>query len=211
MNNLKEIISNYSRWSELHIICTKIESFLDTDFSIAAESCKSLIETICKTILEEKGFEYSRNEKIQSLVGKTVACLELNSSSKQLKQLSRQLVTFVKNIAEIRNNITVLSHGRSLSQIKKDGLDAVTSSFLVQSTSSVCSFLIQYFENTLVRKPSDKPLIFSDYDEFHNFIDDQYDDVIIAEIAYPTSEALFHIDETAFKTRYQEYLESLDD
>lgn len=211
MNTLKEIISNYSRWDKLHIICTKIESYLEIDFSVSAESCKSLIETICKTILDEKELEYSKNEKILSLVGKTLSCLELSTSSGQLKQLSRQLVTIVRNIAEIRNDITVFSHGRSLSQHKIDSLDNITSSFLIQSTSSICSFLIQFFENTLVRKPSDKHIIYSDFEEFNNSLDDEYGDVIIADNTYPTSEALFYIDQTAYNTRYNDYLESSDD
>lgn len=95
---------------------------LDMEDKNPAESiskAKELIETCCKTILDEKSIEYSKELKVHQLAKLTIETLmpndfnELSDSTKQaLKMILVSLSTITHGTAQLRNEIGT-GHGKS--------------------------------------------------------------------------------------------------
>jgi len=70
-------------------------------------------------------------------------------------------------------------------------------------------FLIEYYEIEFPNKREKKKEKI-DYSDFNEFLDEEYGDVDVIGIPYPTSEVLLSVDGTAYGVKYQEYLGELD-
>ena len=55
MDKLKDKISQYGRWAPIDEYIVRIETHLDSDFSISLENAKALLESIGKEICKSKG------------------------------------------------------------------------------------------------------------------------------------------------------------
>jgi hypothetical protein len=214
MEKLKIVIQNYGRWAGLERSCTQIETFLDSSFPIAIEGSKALIESICKTILKEQRIEYSSSINTQQLMTETINFLAFTEYSDQLKQFGRSFVNIIKNLAEIRNDIALISHGASVDELHRPKIDQISTSFLLNSIETIACFLIEYYELEFAKrseKEAESESEYNDFEEFNLYFDETYGDLTIAEYEYSSSEALFSLDPTAYKTEYQKYLENLNE
>ena len=68
MERLKKIIEQYGRWSELSLYTERIEAHTFTDFSLAIENAKALLETIGKEICFSQGMELEGNPSINAVL-----------------------------------------------------------------------------------------------------------------------------------------------
>lgn len=74
--------------------------------------CKNILESICKAIIEEKGETYSDKENSQTLVGKTLGLLNINSQiSGGLCNIIGGCSQIAKGIGEERNDKCITGHG----------------------------------------------------------------------------------------------------
>ncbi len=74
--------------------------------------CKNILESICKIILEEKNEVYSDKENTQTLVGKTLNLLDLNTQiSGGLCNIIGGCSQIAKGVGEERNDKCITGHG----------------------------------------------------------------------------------------------------
>ncbi len=74
--------------------------------------CKNILESICKAILEEKAETYNDKENTQTLVGKALGLLDINSQiSGGLCNIIGGCSQIAKGIGEIRNDKCITGHG----------------------------------------------------------------------------------------------------
>lgn len=74
--------------------------------------CKNILESICKTVLEEKNETYSDKENVQNLVGKTLGLFNINSQiSGGLTNIIGGCSQIAKGIGEVRNDKCITGHG----------------------------------------------------------------------------------------------------
>lgn len=74
--------------------------------------CKNILESICKTILEEKNETYNDKENAQALVGKTLNLFSINSQiSGGFCNIIGGCSQIAKGIGEIRNEKCITGHG----------------------------------------------------------------------------------------------------
>lgn len=205
MQKLKASASSYSRWSYIETKCTKLEYLLANDFSDAVEFSKSIIESICKTILEENKIEIMPTETVHSLMSKTISIFRIETHNETLKKVAKAFITIANGMSEIRNLISNISHGMTRSEEEKNRIDDITSTFLINCVESLSCFLIEYYEIEFPKKELEQGLAYEQEEEFNNFIDDQYERVTIAESSYLTSEALYYIDPVIYKSKYNEF------
>ena len=188
MDRLKEIANNYSRWKDISTHINRIEYQINDDFTSAIGSTKSLLEAICKTILDHETTEYDKNDNVNKLIKKTIKALRIENHD-QISLFGNSLVTSMQNLGEIRNRIDDSSHGKSLLDRNKK-IDSITASFLVNSSEMIACFLIEFYEIEHPRKRGENEFEFQEMKEFNDYLDDQHGSVEIAQIPYSTSEAL---------------------
>jgi len=224
MEKLKEIVNNYSRWIDLSTHINRIEFQINSDLTSAIGSTKSLLESICKTILDHEGREYDKNDNVNKLIKKTIQTLRIENPD-QISLFGNSLVTSIQNLGELRNRIDESSHGKSLLD-KNKKIDSITASFLINSAETIACFLIEFYEIEHPRKiEKDEFSVealkniydykgkdpYDDIRDFHVYLDNEYGFTEIANIPYATSEALFAVDITAYKDEYRKYREVVNE
>lgn len=82
---------------ETHI--STIEKTVETNPALCIETCKSLVESICKTILTNQNIEHDNYGQFQTLVKQTINCLiDTNEYYKDdLCELARRIASVSQN------------------------------------------------------------------------------------------------------------------
>jgi hypothetical protein len=104
---------------------TRMEGAVDTDPDLAIGTAKEFVESICKTILDERGEAYGKNDDLLTLVRKTTKVLQLTPgdiadtarAAVTIKRMLMNLATLVQGSAELRNAYGT-GHGKSKSQAR---------------------------------------------------------------------------------------------
>ena len=173
---------------------------------------KSIIETICKTILNDKGLAFDSTESLPGLSKKAISSLVTivpgdNEQEEELRGLGRiqgGLISSVSGICELRNRLGYLSHGRDI-------LTAATSpiyaQYVLNVTDAVGGFLLQlHSESSSITTRSRH--YYADYQEFNEWYDEMNGNISIGGYEYDASECLFKTDPEAYKEALLEYDES---
>lgn len=72
---IKEYISKMPSFNSFNRHVSTIEESVEMNPALCIDTCKSLVEGICKTILTNKNTNYSQDAKFQVLVKQTVEAL----------------------------------------------------------------------------------------------------------------------------------------
>ncbi len=211
MDKLKKIIEQYGRWSELTIYTDRIEAHVRTDFSHALENAKALLETIAKEICKSKGIKVEATASISSVLKKAFSAIGYKNSS-LVTQISSSLANIGQQVGDLRNEIGMTSHGKSLKELKErnNKVDELTKEFLIDSTVIVASFIIKAFEdeNPRIKIAEKEPMIlYAANEEFNNFWDDSYGGFEMGEYSFPASEILFNADYQAYVSEHKAFTE----
>lgn len=99
---------------------TRMDAAVINDPGLAIGTAKELVETCCKTILNERGVTFSKNADIPELVKLTSRELELTpddipekaKAGETIKRLLSNLATITQGIAELRNHYGT-GHGKA--------------------------------------------------------------------------------------------------
>lgn len=99
---------------------TRMDAAVINDPSLAIGTAKELVETCCKTILNERGVSFSKSADIPELVKLTSKELELTpddipekaKAGETIKRLLSNLATITQGIAELRNHYGT-GHGKA--------------------------------------------------------------------------------------------------
>lgn len=125
----------------------RINDSIQDDPTLAIGTSKELIESVCKTILDERNIQYDRNDDIMDLVKKTRKVLKLlpddipdsAKGAEAIRKLLSSLGNIAHIIAELRNQYGT-GHGKSA---KSKGLSARHAKLVVGSTATLVTFLFE--------------------------------------------------------------------
>lgn len=127
-----------------------------TNSANAIGMAKELIESCCKTILDEKGVAYSKDDDVPQLASKTMDILNLLPANVQPKDRGADAIKAVlgslraipTKLAEIRNPFGS-GHGKSASF---QGLEVRHAKLAVGSSITVVDFIWSTYESSLIEK-----------------------------------------------------------
>jgi len=202
LDRLKKIVEQHSRWTPLSIYIDRVEAFSETDFSLALENSKALLESISKEICKEKGVELSNNPTINQVLRAAFSAMGYSSNSLVL-QISRSLANIGQQMGNLRNEIGTTSHGKTLDEIaeRNSKMDELTKDFLLDSTAILAVLLIRAFEES---KPIIKvgdleaTLAHEENEVFNDFWDELFGEFEMGEYSFPASQILFNVDVQAY-------------
>jgi hypothetical protein len=131
---------------------TRMEGAVDTEPDLAIGTAKEFVESICKTILEERQEPYGKNDDVPTLVRKTTKVLQLTPgdvaetarAADTIKRMLMNLATLVQGSAELRN-AHGSGHGKSASQARYR-LTARHARLAVGSAATLGTFLYETHE-----------------------------------------------------------------
>lgn len=104
---------------------TRLEGAVDVDPELAIGTAKEFVESICKTILDERNVDHDKNDDLSALVKKTAKALKLTpddiadtaKAAATIKKMLNNLGTIVQGSAELRNAYGT-GHGKSKTQAR---------------------------------------------------------------------------------------------
>jgi hypothetical protein len=132
---------------ELHRQIERMQNAVENDTGLVLGTAKELIETTCKTILEERGILFSEKDDLIKLFKETRKALKLvpddiPSSAKgkeSIQKLLGSLGTIVQGLAELRN-LYGTGHGKTG---KSQGLPSRHAKLAAGSAASLATFLFE--------------------------------------------------------------------
>lgn len=210
MEKLKKIIAQYGRWSDLNILIIRIETHIESDFSHSLENAKALLETIGKEICTSKGHTLSSSSTINGVLKKAFSVLGYTNTN-LVNQVSSALATIGQQVGELRNEIGLTSHGKSLTEIRErnNRVNILTREFLIDTIEIISCFLIRNFENENPRQPNDavseNSVDYLEAEDFNEDWDETYGEFQMGAYSYPASEILFNVDKQAYINEYNAF------
>jgi len=126
---------------------TRMDAAVLNDPGLAIGTAKELVETCCKTILNERNVEFSRSADLPELVKLTSKELELTpadipekaKAAETIKRLLSNLATITQGIAELRNQYGT-GHGKAAGA---RGLQSRHAKLAVGAASTLAVFLAE--------------------------------------------------------------------
>lgn len=212
MEKLKEVLQEYGRWAALSTYVDRIETHIQIDFSHSLENAKALLETVGKEICTKNEVELGETPSINAVLKKAFTSLGYTNSN-LVNQVSSALATIGQQVGELRNEIGLTSHGKSLDEIKNrnNKVDILTREFLIDTVELVSVFLIRNFETKNERAPNElleETLDYWEAEEFNEFWDDSFGEFEMGNYSYPASEILFNVDKQAYVNEYKAFIEN---
>jgi len=210
MKKLKKVIEQYGRWAVLSMYVERIETYIESDFSLCVENSKALLESIAKQICKEKGVVLIGNESINKLVKISFEAIGFEKRD-PINTIATSLSAIAQQIGNLRTSIGSTSHGKSLDELERrnQNMDFLTNEFLISSIEIVSCFLIRNFENENPRKPAesvDETLDYYEAEEFNEFWDNLFGEFEMGDYSYPASEILFYVDNQVYKNEYNAFI-----
>lgn len=113
MKWIREHISKMPSFNYLNDHLSTIESMIETNPDLCIEVCKSMIESLCKTILTNQAVAYNTDWQFQTLVKLTLENMFTDELHKTDKiELIRRIASVVQKLGEMRNSSGFASHGQ---------------------------------------------------------------------------------------------------
>lgn len=207
MNWIRENIKSIPSLSSYIQHIEVIELNVSNNPTLCVETCKSLIEGICKTILTNKGETYEKDITFSNLVQRSINSIinDDESFKSDIVDLGRRIAGVAHKISEIRNNTGFISHGMDVLNPK---LTETISSFCFRITDTIGGFILSCYSNN--RKVSqDKRIHYEDCYRFNEYFDG-LNSFSTGIIVLSASLALYNQDYEAYKESFYDYLEQLE-
>lgn len=188
-----------------------IEEAIHDRPAMVFDLAKALVETICKTILDELGVGYDNNFDAPKLLRETLIRLQLFPSghespsdvTESIKKTVNGLMTTVQGLCDLRTREGMASHGR---EAFSTNLEPVQALLAASAADTVAGFLWNVHKSY---SPTGRPerLSYEDNPEFNEWVDQIHEPpVMIFELPYKHSEILFQLDRQAYGDAHKEYL-----
>lgn len=178
-------------------ITTIVENIEDNPI-LSVELCKSSIEGVCVTILNDKSKNVPRD--FNQITSATLKALDIDNhpDSEHLKELTKRMSGVYHYISTIRNQCNFASHGQDIEHkiISKD-----LAFFVVHLSNALLGFILHFYHITKVHKEVDR-WRYEDYPKFNEYLDELYEEQNLG-ISYLL--AIFDQDIQAYKEAYFDY------
>lgn len=209
MDKLKDKISQYGRWTPINEYIIRIESHLDSDFSISLENAKALLESIGKEICKSKGIMLAPDSTVNGVLKNAFAAMGYPKND-MITQISTSLANIGQHVGGLRNIIGISSHGKTLEELKNrnEAINELTKFFLINSIELVACFLISLFEGEHIEMSPSKDVAYNECEDFNEYWDELYGEFVMGNYSYTASEILYNNDPSAYESEYNSYIES---
>jgi hypothetical protein len=132
---------------------TRIRNGLVTDPAATISSCKSLLESLFKIVLDQSSVDYPRGDDVPQLYRKVADLLALRAESvpastrgsEASQKILRTLVTTVGTLAELRNELGI-DHGQS----ERSAALARHARLALNATVTVAEFILDTWQDRIV-------------------------------------------------------------
>ena len=208
LHSCRQLFERYPASTSLRLAVEVIERTIQDEPGIAFTHCRGLLETVCVTILADRGSEVPPNPKPNWLMTQAIGTLQLTALNPDDKRaedgvayILRGLNSLVDGVVALRNSQGVGPHGR-------DALESVLSAeyamLAATAVDAAVGLMFRLHQEQIGRDPINH-LRFGAHANFDSFLDAKYPDIEIEEAPISASQALHHQDRLAYRKSLVEF------
>ncbi len=208
LESCRQLFETYAESTSLRPAVEVIERSIADEPGLAFTHCRGLLETLCVTILADRGIAVPSDSKPNWLMSQATQTLELtalNPDDKRaedgVREVLRGLNLLISGVANLRNSSGVGPHGR-------DALDRVLSSeyaaLVARAVDTAVGLMFRLHREQIGRDPVNH-LRFATHVDFDAHLDREYPDIVIEEAPIRASRALYEQDRVAYRKSLVEF------
>lgn len=191
---------------QIHAIENALESVPDFAFDLS----KTLVESVCKTVLEDLGQPANPKWDCPQLLRETMNRLALlprghpggKDARDCVEKTIRGMLQTIQGLCELRNKHGLASHGRDAHAARMDLRQATLAA---QAADTIVSFLYRIHRDALMQSPGVR-VYYEDHAEFNEAFDRDNELIRLGVVELLPSRVLFFGDREAYKAALNEYL-----
>lgn len=191
-----------------------IEQAVVENPALAFDLARTLVETVCRTILAERKVSYSEDDDLPKLfktASNHLPFLPLTASSEaatreSLKRTLNGLSTTIQGICELRNQCGFASHG---SDKPRPAMESVQALMAAEAADTIVGFLHRVHRQDRTPPPSPRAL-YNENEAFNDSVDEAYGPIRILEIEFRASEVLFQMEPESYRIYAAEFDEEAE-
>jgi Abortive infection C-terminus len=189
-----------------------IERSIPADPGLAFTHCRGLLETVCKTILADRGVATAADANSNQIMSATLKVLRLTPDEfDKDERVEAGVVDLVRGINQMVNGVVALRNSQGLGPHGRDALETVLDAeyavITAQAIDSTACLLYRMHRKQAERDPL-KRLRFGDYPEFDSFLDEEYQNIEIEETPIQASKALCLVEPEVYRQSLTAFLAS---
>lgn len=176
--------------------------------NLSFDLARSLVETVCKTILTDR--KATPPEGLKDLLNDTFACIQLTpppaeaSVVEGFRKIVEGLDGAISGITALRKIEGLASHGKDAYTLPSESIQA---EFVARAADAIVSFL--YRCHRQFSGLETRHLVYEDYPNLNEYIDETHESVIIFQYELQPSKVLFSTDREAYREQVMEELKSV--
>ncbi len=191
---------------QIHAIENALESVPDFAFDLS----KTLVESVCKTVLADIGQPADPNWDAPKLLRETTNRLAMlprdhpapAKARDSVEKTIRGLLQTIHGLCELRNGYGMASHGRDGFSAR---LDLRHATLAAQAADTIVSFLYRIHRDALMQTPGAR-VYYEDHVAFNEAFDRDNETIRLGDVELLPSRVLFHGDREAYKAALNDYL-----
>jgi len=177
---------------------------------LAFDLAKTLIESLCRKVLDDRRIAHSRTEDLPALFNKVKrsglpflpqAASGAAEARRSLEQTLSGLGTAIQGICELRNQCGFASHG---SGGPRPAMEAVQALLAAEAADAIVGFLHRVHRQDRA-PPTASVSRFEDHAAFNDALDEEIGAVQIREVSFRPSEVLFRMEPETYRIYLAEF------
>jgi hypothetical protein len=170
--------------------------------SLAFDLAKTIVESVCKAVLEERGLAYDARDDLPKLFREVRRSLPFLPESaagevdarRSLEQTMSGLGTALQGICELRNRYGFASHGSGSARAELEGVQALLAA---QAADAIIGFIHRVHRQS--RTPKGTLPSYVESTDFNDSVDDAYGLIRIFELEFRPSEVLYQLEPESYR------------
>lgn len=187
-----------------------IERSIPGDPGIAFTHSRGLLETVCKTILTDRGVSTAEDASSNQIMSATLKVLKLTPTDFDGdERVEEGVVDLVRGINQMVNGVVALRNSQGLGPHGRDALEAILDAeyaiVTAQAVDSAACLLYRMHRRQAQHDPL-KRIRFGDYPKFDALLDEKYPDIEIEDAPIQASKALCLVEPEAYRQSLMAFL-----
>ncbi len=180
-----------------------IERAVAENPGLAFDLAKTLIESVCRTVLGERNIAFGETDDLPKLfrtASQTLPFLPPNASGeaeirKSLAQTLGGLHTAIQGIFELRNQCGFASHGAGAPRPQMESVQALLAA---EAADTIVGFLHRVHRQDPT-PPRSLLSVFGDHTEFNDTVDEEHGMIQIYDVQFRPSEVLYQMEPESYR------------
>lgn len=208
LHSCRQLLERYPASTSLRPAVEVIERTIREEPGIAFTHCRGLLETVCITILTDRGVEVPRNSEPNWLMTEVTKKLQLTALDPDDKFAEEGVASILRGLNLLVNGVVALRNSQGVGPHGRDALKPVLSVEYAMLTAtavdSAVGLMFRLHQEQIGRDPINH-LRFGAHKDFDSHLDSKYPDIEIEEVPISASQALRDQDLTAYRKSLVEF------